>query len=947
MNFQDENLPLDTNTAKKTIEGLVLDYQRMRDTNELESLTEEETKKNFILPLFKALGWRTDTTEVSAEETISRKRVDYGFRISNIPKFFLEAKSFKEGINKQEYVDQAVNYSWHKGTTWSVLTDFATLKVYNAELKRRIDNLFFEIKADDYLARFDDQLRLLSRESVAKGELDKVAERWGKKSKKTPVGTLILQDLMTWRNLLFNDVKSKNEQPADINHESVQRIINRLIFIRTTEDRTIEPSHLMECLHEWQDPSSSHFSLLRKINEIFRQYDTDYDSELFLPHQCESLNISDRLLSRMIGGLYNSRDKYVRFDFSAIDADVLGNIYEQYLGHIQKSSVEKNYRRQRGIYYTPTYIVDFIVKTALSAYLRQNGSIEKIRVLDCSAGSGSFLLRAFDLIVKIRLGVEESNQQQRNLDNEMSVKTQVLTQNIFGVDVDSQAVEIARLNLLLKATVRRERLPALRENIQTGNSLFSSSKIEESFQWNERFSSIGGNFDIIVGNPPYVGWAEISRKERQLLETGEYLDCKYACRPNHADAQPNYYLFFIVRALNLLEEGVCSFIIPQEWLHHNFAQDFRDYLLGIDAKITIVAFNPTFKVFKSAYGDVGTNSMILIVDKTRQSKEVTRYYIDSLDEMEVRMILGSDNLASLVDAQNKEYNELKGRPWMFEDDRAKHIKQKILSLNGLVSLSDADYFDVKGGFQPPVEEAKNFEISESELAYLSRKEQGFVFPLVFDAFEIERYHIERTGRYWILLNDLERGDLKDIPNLRKLLRKKIEGGDEWWKFPNIRNFELVKNYGKKILAPRTADKPSFALDTEHSVFKGTNTMIISKVLPIEYVLGILNSKLSDYWYGHFGYEYHGGKTKKYEPEKVKEYSIPIRIAEKKQQNEVSQLVSQLIKLRKKIASFGDDRTNSRLNVEDEIRRLDAQLDDTIFSIYEMDKEKVIIAEDTN
>lgn len=147
------------------------------------------TKKDFILPLFDALGWKTaDSREVTAEEKISKKRVDYGFRISGISKFFLEAKSLKEDWDNPKFFEQAVSYAWHKGCTWAVLTNFDRIKILNAEWRARnyLQSHFMTLEHWEFIKRFED-LSLLSRDSFEKDKLDQLAEKYGKKTKKESV----------------------------------------------------------------------------------------------------------------------------------------------------------------------------------------------------------------------------------------------------------------------------------------------------------------------------------------------------------------------------------------------------------------------------------------------------------------------------------------------------------------------------------------------------------------------------------------------------------------------------------------------------------------------------------------------------------------------------------------------------------------------------------------
>lgn len=163
--------------------------------------------------------------------------------------------------------------------------------------------------------------------------------------------------------------------------------------------------------------------------------------------------IDDIILNDIIHGLYDSSDGIFKYDFAAIDADVLGNIYEEYLGHVLKKGkgkVSENHlhRKEMGIYYTPTFVVDYIVKNTLGELLKQKGD-GKIKVLDPACGSGSFLIKAFATFVDYYGTSKESD---------FEDKIKILKSNIFGVDLDPKAAEIAQLNLLLRALEKKETL---------------------------------------------------------------------------------------------------------------------------------------------------------------------------------------------------------------------------------------------------------------------------------------------------------------------------------------------------------------------------------------------------------------------------------------------------------------------------------------------------------
>ncbi|MFZ1075795.1 MAG: hypothetical protein WAN47_00005, partial [Nitrosotalea sp.] len=324
-----EGKQFDIEKAKNEIKILVDKYQRILDSGEIKEYSEEDTKKDFILPFFEVLGWDVTNkleNEVTAEQKISKGRVDYAFRLHEIPKFFVEAKPFRENVDDRKYVDQAINYSWLKGVTWAVLTNFKKIKVFNSEIKASNPALiqFFELECQDFVKNFD-KIYLLSKESLDNGFLDEKAEEWGKKLPKKPLDERLLLDLTTFRELLSENIlrnnKSKMLKQEEL-EESVQRIISRLIFIRALEDRQYEEPMLLSILRENQNKSN-----MTKLNELYRKLDGIYNAKLFAPHLCDDLQIDDYPLRIVIEGLYRSEEQLQNYDFDAMDADILGGIY--------------------------------------------------------------------------------------------------------------------------------------------------------------------------------------------------------------------------------------------------------------------------------------------------------------------------------------------------------------------------------------------------------------------------------------------------------------------------------------------------------------------------------------------------------------------------------------------------------------------------------------------
>ena len=382
--------------AKIEIKRLIDAYEDLKKSGGIESFNEDETCRKFILPLFHALGWDTEGKEIIDEVTGQKlaggqKRVDYSFNVSGQPVMFLEAKQLRADLDNPQFARQAINYGYGKTVKWVVLSDFEGIIVFNALLKLKKERIsertVLKLKYTEYLDRIED-LWLLSKESFFNDNLNKHARSIGHVTNKIPINELLLSKLLIWRNELIHKIAGDNDGLSrDEVAECVQRLLNRLIFIRTCEDRKIdEPNRLKNLTKEWQ---SGDKRLDKMLQDVFRDFNEGYDSSLFEKHLVDSIKIDSNLLDDIIGGLYEDSKEDVDFDFAVIDADVLGSIYEQYLGTIQKGEGEKDKekRKRQGIYYTPKYIVNYIVKQTLGKILdeaiRIAASTKKKHTKDC------------------------------------------------------------------------------------------------------------------------------------------------------------------------------------------------------------------------------------------------------------------------------------------------------------------------------------------------------------------------------------------------------------------------------------------------------------------------------------------------------------------------------------------------------------------------------------
>lgn len=608
--------------VREKIKNLVAKYETEKAAGKIAKYSEEETKRGFIEPLFEALGWDfSSKQEITLEEQISGDRVDYGFYLNGRIKFYLEAKKIAVDLHREDYAKQAIRYSWNKGVNWAVLTDFESVIVFNAlsPEKTLAGKRYFEIPYTEYLERFD-QLWLLSKEAILAGELDKEAEKHGKKLQKVSVTEKLAEDLNRCRKLLTEAFTTWNKGvPADLIDEGVQKLLDRLIFIRVAEDRKIEPPTLTPLLHQWKSGGQSgKTSPYQAMVQKFRELDKIYDSNLFSPHPFEQWEEFSGATEAVIEILYGDKN-YFEYDFSAIPADVLGAVYENYLGYkLEQSkkdldlSKDKRKRKEQGIYYTPRFIVDYIVQNALGPVLDKCKSIndlKKIKVLDPACGSGSFLVAAMNFLIK--------KYEEFGATADGFLKIQVLQNNIYGVDLDQQAVELARLNLLLNTFDAQTKLPSLSSNIKNGNSLISGTDEElekyfgknyrdkKPFNWQEEFPEVfkQGGFDVIIGNPPYVGARELGLSDKTFFESS-YVTAK---------EQYDLYILFIEKSLNLLKaSGYLSFIVPNKFLITRYGMELRKLILETS---TLVAFQDYSDA--NVFPDASVYPVVIVLDKVK------------------------------------------------------------------------------------------------------------------------------------------------------------------------------------------------------------------------------------------------------------------------------------------------------------------------------------------
>ncbi len=909
---------------------LTIPESRMRLQELLERYNKHKDDKNFIgnekqacqsliVPLIhKVLGWDTENpSEFKAEVSQSGKRIDYVVLNQGISQFIVEAKApSKDIFQNDSYYKQALEYGYGKEKDFAILTNFKQLVILACQTQWRMPQEA-ELARINLLTATDDDLKLLltfEKEywtTTAKENL--LYSKLVKHKRAIPVDERLLDDMRNWREQLLRNIKAnisynrfdfEDEQEFMHVEEGVQKFIDRMIFICFCEDKELQDPHLKSLMHDKQDRFAlTPGWLLEKIRDVFAEYRSVYDSDLFDKSDCDTFKIDDDKLLDVIEQLRVPKGK-AAYDFKSIEADILGKTYEDFIGHIQKGKKrfteqeDKGKRKKGGIYYTPKYIVDYIVNNTVREHIKNKSfeDIKKIRILDPACGSGSFLRVAFDVLV-------EESQKTLKRDLTYEEKKELLLNCIYGVDVDERAVEIAKFNLSLKLAERGKPLPKLRNNIRNGNSLIDDKSILKygAFVWQDEFKEImdSGGFDVIIGNPPYINIYHLAKNEEEM----RYYQQNYFSATKKFDI---YILFMELAFKKLKEKEIFSFIIPNKFLTQPYAQKIRKYILDNMSLLKILDLS-NIKVFKSAQVD----NVVLIISNKKSWKNIVT----------IETVIGEIKRDLKIE---KTYVP----QYLFSNEGNYIISTKIGShpnldkkcLDNSVPLSEIAVLNIGV-------------TTGNDTKYITNSPTNNYKKYLRGA-NIKRYFISFTNMY-----------LNYIP--KKLYRPRFQ---ELFENEKI----IISNVGKDICASYDDNnyyidnssclvlkyKLKSVLDLHRRKIRITSEECnLSEKFDIKYILGLLNSKLMNWFYQ---IKYSDGLHVL--PDNLKK--LPIKIATASEQNRISTIVIRILKLNNDLSGLGDKKTEQRIRLEEEIKKANQEIDDLIYKLYNITEEEKKIIEDS-
>lgn len=1005
------------------------------------SKNETELRREFLDKFFAALGWdvanekgydelsKEVVHEFSVEVAGQQKKADYAFRVGRGDRFdfLVEAKKPSVKIEaSQEAAFQIRRYGWSAKIPINILTDFEHFAVYDCRAKPSINDKasvgrILLIHYKEYAERWNEIAEIFSPEAIRKGALAKFAE--GTKGKKgtADVDDAFLQEIERWRELLAKNIALRNPQiDLDGLNYAVQMTIDRIVFLRICEERGIEPENQLRDIATPPPPSLRATSpksdeprsdlgegregVYAQLCALFQRADTKYNSGLFHfksekgePSRPDDLTlhlkIDDKVLRDIISNLYYPQSPYA---FLYIPADILGQVYERFLGkvirltagHQAKVEEKPEVRKAGGVYYTPTYIVDYIVKNTVGKLLEGDltpnpspkgrggltpADAAKLKIVDPACGSGTFLLGAYQFLLDWHLNWYVNNDPEKwvkqkaltpsvpafggtpppNSQNlgeagrgsyrlTIAKKKEILLNNIFGVDIDPQAVEVTKLSLLLKALegvsgqldLGMERvLPDLGNNIKCGNSLIGWDYFEgqlmpdaeevrrvNPFDWEREFPQVftpsvpsgrlpknpadfgggqgGGGFDAVIGNPPYGAYLYDGDKD--------YLLSNYVCQSYQLDT----YLLFLEKSIkNLLRKnGYFGMIIPNPWITNLLQRSTRKFVVE-NAKVSeIVHFQ--FPVFRK----VTVDTQIVILQKDApQNWKPTAIIVKNPDDLST-----GQNANRIIHDQNK-WLALNGdviNIFTTEKDIAIADKVKRASID-LQSLCDINVgikpYQVGKGTPPQSKQTVENRPFDSD----TKKDSSF--------------------RAYLRGSDIKRYEISPLKT--RYLKYGI-----WLAEPRpAANFDAPE----KLVMRQTGDSIVAALDVEQYLCLNNMHVIVPKKssYSIRYVLGVLNSNLINWYYHSLNPELGEALA---EVKKTNVAKLPIRPidfsnpADKAAHDRMVSLVEQMLELHKKLPAAKTPQEKERL--ERQIQATDSAIDALVYELYGLTEEEIKIVE---
>ena len=600
---------------------------------------EEQFQEGFLRELFvKVLGYTLNPSPdynliTEKKNETNAKKADGAILLDDKVIGVIELKDHKtQDLSKIE--NQAFGYkNQHQGTRLVIISNFEKLRLY-------IDNTIdfrewhlFTLNEDD----FRELYLCLAWEQVKQGCAIKLKEE--SVSSEDKITNALYKDYSQFKRVLFADILERNQYTEDnqwvanekdwqlLLFKKTQKLLDRLLFIFFAEDcGLLPPNSMVQIIDQWEKlkEMDEYRPFYERVKKYFGYMNTGfqgkkyeifaYNGGLFKPDEVlDNIIISDDLL-------VEHTKRLSTYDFeSDIDVNILGHIFENSLSEIEEvtqqitqgTTPQTSKRKQDGVFYTPPYITKYIVENTVGRLCTEKKAelhideaeyfadhrrqmqtkkrlldqlhqyrdwLLQITILDPACGSGAFLNAALQFLMAEHRLIDEMEAKVAGSSLVFQdVENSILENNLFGVDINEESVEIAQLALWLRTAKPHRKLNTLSENIKCGNSLISDPEIagEKAFNWQEQFPKVfeKGGFDVVIGNPPYV----------QLQSMGEMSDVYAECGFETYNKSADLYCLFTERGYHLLKPGgLQSFIMPNKWMLVSYGKELRKFMAKTD-----------------------------------------------------------------------------------------------------------------------------------------------------------------------------------------------------------------------------------------------------------------------------------------------------------------------------------------------------------------------------
>jgi type I restriction-modification system DNA methylase subunit len=880
---------------------------------EIKDLKEEQYQGEFLEELFvKILGYTKPATSSETKFNLTTeyknvkdsKKADGAILIDDKVRAVIELKGTNTtDLGKIEV--QAFGYKNNQPDCIYVITsNFEKLRFYVENAIEHVEFNLFQLTQEEFNILY----LCLAFENISKDLPKKLKTE--SLSEEDVITKKLYKDYSAFKRELHQNLVQLNPQyePLELFQKS-QKLLDRFLFLFFGEDRhLLPPNSVRLILSDWKDLQDRdvEIPLYDRFKKYFEYLNTGYKGKRYdvyayngglfkLDEILDSIKIDDELL-------YKHTFKLSEYDFaSEVDVNILGHIFENSLNELdeikaqlegQEIDKSKTKRKKDGVFYTPKYITKYIVENTVGKLCEEKkqeigineeeynidkkrqkktiqGLVEKleayrkwllqITICDPACGSGAFLNQALDFLIQEHKYVDEL--QAKLFGDAMvlsDIENSILENNLFGVDLNEESVEIAKLSLWLRTAQPNRKLNDLSGNIKCGNSLIDEPEIagDKAFNWQNEFPKVfeKGGFDVVIGNPPYVKEATNKNAFNGLH--------------NHPCYQGKMDLWYIFGYLGIQitksETGLIGYIAPNNWITNDGASNFRNKIIS-DAKLIEFIDFGDYKVFESA----GIQTMIYIMVKSKENSDYTFKYSKIIDkqvnsnEIQYFLLKSKSEKFQIYLARLKKENSV-NNILNFPNETNEIILSKIVS-KGNFYLSKVDIFSgidigqdfVNSKSQQILGEGFNvgdgvFNLSTKELIdfNFSLEEKKLIKPF-YTPKEINRHFATENNNFWVIYTSSKFKNVEEIipyPNIKKHLdkfQKIITSDNKPYGVHRTRNEKIFK--GEKILSIRKCLYPSFAYVDFDSYVNRTYNIIQTDKISLKYLTAILNSKLVNFW----------------------------------------------------------------------------------------------------